>query len=265
MTSTQDELRRRDDGPVKSVGKALFLLEWLATTPVDSRTLANAAQEIGVSKSSALAILRTLQGHGLVVLDRDRRRYSLGTTLIRLGEITRAQFRITEIAEPLMRELSQKTGRTVRLAVRNGYAPLFIHRIDGVGAVRFETTMGNPECPTTTAAGKVILASLSSQELTTCLADLPFVKRTPRSITDPATLTAELELVRASGFSVDREEDLEGVVCVSSGYYDRLGTCLGAMSMTFLRADVTDGQVDEMGELVTEYARKLSAELGSVR
>lgn len=262
MTSIQDDLRRRDDGPVKSVGKALYLLEWLATTAVDGRTLANAAQEIGVSKSSALAILRTLQGHGMVVLDRDRRRYSLGTTLIRLGEITRAQFRITEIAEPLMRELSGRTGRTVRLAVRNGYAPLFIHRIDGVGAVRFQTSMGDPECPTTTAAGKVILASLSSQELTTCLADLSFVRRTTRSITNRDALVVELDAVRGSGFAVDREEDLEGVVCVSSGYYDRLGTCLGAMSMTFLRADVTDTQVDEMGGLVAEVARKLSAELG---
>src|SRR5256885_16145290 len=77
---------------VQSVERALQLLETLAAAGPDGSTLSELARSIGVSKSSAYAILQTMLGGGFVadVGAGATRRYRLGMALARLGGVVRS-------------------------------------------------------------------------------------------------------------------------------------------------------------------------------
>jgi DNA-binding IclR family transcriptional regulator len=67
-----------------------------------------------------------------------------------------------------------------------------------------------------TATGKAMLASLSPEDLDARLAAAGTLTRlTPRSITSTRALKVELDTVRHKGFATDREEVMEGVVCLA--------------------------------------------------
>ena len=74
---------------VQSVERAFALLEALADAGPDGMTLSNLARLLGVSKSTAYAILQTLLAGGFVA-DAGAgmsRRYRLGMALARLGDV----------------------------------------------------------------------------------------------------------------------------------------------------------------------------------
>src|SRR5580698_4581302 len=84
------------DGPagrytVRSVARALRLVEIVADGPADGRPLSDLARALGASKSTTLAVARTLTALGYLREIRPGPRYALGTALLRLGDIARQQ------------------------------------------------------------------------------------------------------------------------------------------------------------------------------
>ena len=64
-------------------------------------------------------------------------RYALGIALLRLGDVAGRQLPLSQVTAPVLQDLSRETGLTIRVAVvDNGY-PVFVDRVDALGAVRF--------------------------------------------------------------------------------------------------------------------------------
>ncbi|HZI77145.1 MAG TPA: helix-turn-helix domain-containing protein, partial [Gemmatimonadales bacterium] len=78
---------RDDRYTVRSVQRALRLLEIVASEPQSGLSLTEIAKTLGVSKSTTLATARTLTAHGILRLIEPGPRYKLGTALIRYGEL----------------------------------------------------------------------------------------------------------------------------------------------------------------------------------
>ena len=77
------------------VERALDTFELLAAAGQDGMTLTELADKIGVSKSSAFALLQTLIARGFVADSGTRlsRRYRLGMALAKLGDAAESQSR----------------------------------------------------------------------------------------------------------------------------------------------------------------------------
>src|SRR5450432_1278918 len=104
---------------VQSVERAFALLEALADAGPDGMTLSNLARLLGVSKSTAYAILQTLLAGGFVA-DAGAgmsRRYRLVMALARLGDVVGSQIALRDVAMPVIRDLTAATGQTSRVAV----------------------------------------------------------------------------------------------------------------------------------------------------
>ncbi len=145
---------------VRSVARAMRLINIVADGPADGLSLSDLARALGASKSTTLALARTLTGTGVLRDSRPGPRYSLGTALIRLGDITRSQLPIGEICRPVLADLAAATKMTSRVAVCDDGYPVFIERVDGPGTVRFHTPLGQREVPHASAAGKAMLATM---------------------------------------------------------------------------------------------------------
>src|SRR5262245_33862497 len=151
---------QRPRSRVQSVDRAALLLGALSEADSSGLGLADAAAHLGVARSTAHAMLRTLEAHGLVA-EVDGPRFVLGTGLIRLGDIASKQLPIADLARPVLSELAQLTGLTTRLAVPDDGYPVFVAKVDGPGSVRFTTPLGSRDAPHASAAGKIILADLT--------------------------------------------------------------------------------------------------------
>jgi IclR family acetate operon transcriptional repressor len=86
--------------------------------------------------------------------------------------------------------------------------------------------------------------------------------RTERTITDPAALLRDLELSAVRGYTIDDEEDSDGVFCVGAAIYDRTGDCVAAVSGTGLKLNRPTWRLDELGIAIRDAADQITKALG---
>jgi IclR family transcriptional regulator, acetate operon repressor len=250
---------------VRSVARAMALIELVATGPQEGLSLSELARGLRASKSTTLALAKTLTKAGMLRDSRPGPRYSLGTALIRLGDITRSQLPLGDICRPVLTELADVTKMTSRVAICDSGYPVFIERVDGPGSVRFHTPLGQREEPHASAAGKAMLATMSEDEVKVICAEHGLQARTSKTITEIDSLLASLVNVRANGFAVDDEEDADGIFCVGAAFFGHDRSCAGAVSVTGIKGDLPTWRVNELGRTVRRAADQVSELLGGER
>ncbi|HET7012820.1 MAG TPA: IclR family transcriptional regulator [Streptosporangiaceae bacterium] len=264
-----DFVQVEDEGPdrytVRSVARAMKLIELVAHGPTQGLTLSELARGLGASKSTTLALARTLATAGMLRGTQPGPKYNLGTALIRLGDMARNQLPIGEVCRPVLAQLADLTKMTSRVAINDSGYPVFIERVDGPGSVRFYTPLGQREEPHASAAGKAILATMAEGQIRAICADSGLPARTARTITDLDQLLDSLSTVRANGFAVDDEEDAEGVFCVGAAFFDHDGSCAGAVSVTGIKSDLPTWKIMELGRTVRRSADQVSELIGGNR
>ena len=250
---------------VRSVARALRLVDIVAGGPPEGQSLSDMARALGTSKSTTLALARTLAGFGYLRDTRPGPRYTLGTALIRMGDIARQQLPLGDLCRPLLEELADATKMTSRVAICEEGYPVFIERVDGPGSVRFHAPLGQREIPYASAAGKAILSTMSKQEVRAMCEQTGLRPRTGHTITDIDSLLDNLTLARGQGFAVDDEEDAEGIFCVGAAFFGHDRSCAGAVSVTGIKGDFPAWRIDELGRAVRRSADKVSQILGGIR
>ena len=257
------EVKSRDDRyTVRSVQRALQLLEIVASEPDSGLSLTEIAKVLGLSKSTTLATARTLTAHGILRSIEPGPRYKLGTALIRYGELASKGNVLGELSLPILRSVSAATGMTARLAMAQDGHPVGVERVDGPGNVRFHAPLGQREPPHATAAGKSILAMLSRERVADICREAGLTRFTEHTITELDTLFADLDAVRRRGYSVDDEEEVMGVFCVGAPIFDHQGACAGAISVTGIKHDLPSWRIAEIGQVVRSHADEMSHVLG---
>ncbi len=246
---------------VGSVARALELVELIVLGPVTGLSLADIARETGRSKSATLATLRTLVDFGYVRTIEPGPKYVPGMTLIRLGDHITVKDPLGALARPILTELSEKSGLTIRIARNEQGFPVSIERVDGPGVVRFHAPLGAKEMPHSSSAGKAILAQMTDDEIREVAKRCGLPARTKKTITTVQGLLAEIAIVRRNGFGIDDEEDVEGIFCIGAPIFDHFGKCIGAISATGVRRDLSPSQVTKLGKLVISYADQVTQQL----
>ncbi len=248
---------------IKSITRAIAILEALEDAHGDGLTVTEIAKLIGISKSAAFATLYTLRSHGFVS-DRGRgttRQYYLGLALVRLGRQASAQTSIADLARPTLRNLTEQTGLTSRVAVLDDGWAVVVDRVDPRTSVRLDLGMGRQEWPHCSGVGKAMLSTLPEAEVRSIVERLGMPRKTPNTITDIDNLLAALERIRDDGFCLDNEEDFEGVLCVASPIAHLAGDAMGsvgAVSVTGLKADPLLRQPRRVGRLVRAAAADIA-------
>lgn len=263
--SSVSQNQRPKEYRVQSVERALRILEMLAAAGAAGESVTGIGRGLGVSKSTAYALLQTLMSRGFVTDDGTDggRRYRLGMGLARLGDRAVSEMTIHDAAMPVLRALTDATGYTSRLAILDeGYA-VVIGRVDSPGVVRFSAHLGRRELAHSSGVGKALLSSLAPDEVRAIVAATGLPRRTSHTITDIETLLEDLAIVRQRGYSLDDEEDADGVFCVGTPVYDFRGACAGAISITGLKLGMPAWRLRELGQLVREHGERISRLLGA--
>lgn len=199
--------------PIESVDNALKVLLLLAQRPTLRMT--EVSQYLGVASSSAHRLLSMLQFRGFVRQDPDTRAYSAGPALDDLAFGVLGRLDIRDQARPVLGRLNDELGETVHLGRLEGADVHFIAAIESTRALRVASRLGRIMPAHCTSTGKVLLATLTEQEIRLLYPREQLVRLTPKSIGSRTQLLEALAEVRRRGFATSREESEEGVASMA--------------------------------------------------
>ena len=248
---------------VQSVDRAIDVIETLAASP-EALTLTQLASSVGGSKSSVFATLQTLVARDLAwsIGSGQDRRYQLGLGLARLGDVALSQVSFRDTALPVLRELSAETGFTSRAAAWGGDCAIAIARVNGSTGLTFDLHMGSREALHSSSVGKAMLFPLPDETLRTILSSIPLPRLTPHTLVTVDDLTANLQQARARGYAVDDEEDAKDIMCIGAPVYDHQGIAIGAISVTRIKSNISQDEIQSLGSITMRHAARISSELG---
>ncbi|MEV6163261.1 IclR family transcriptional regulator [Streptomyces sp. NPDC052052] len=240
----------------QTVDRALSILPLLAQGPAD---LGQVAERLGVHKSTALRLLRTLHEHGLVHRQQDQR-YRLGARLFALAQQAVEHLDVREIAHPHLVALNEHCGHTVHLAVYEENEVLYIDKVESRYPVRMYSRIGKPVAITVAAVAKLLLADLPEPERRAVAERLDYPAYTHRSTPDAASFLAELAAVRAQGWAADLGGHEESINCVGAPVRGADGRVVAAMSVSAPNVVVTAEELLALLPLVRRTADTISRE-----
>ena len=221
------------------------------------------ADRLGLHKSTVHRFMVNLDAAGLVERNARTGRYHLGLHVFELGALVMQQMNLWDEALPFLEGLVHDTGETGHLAVLDGGEAIYIERVEARRALRVPSAIGRGYPAHATNLGKVLLADLSRERVEAIIAERGLAAYTPQTITDPAELEADLELIRRRGYAVDNEEYDDGLRCIGAPVRDHSGHVVAALGIGGPVTRITPERVEELGGLVMTAARGLSRRLGA--
>ena len=229
---------------MKSVKRIVTAIGYLQQHP--GARLDDVAAELGVHKSNASRLLKSLEEAGWVSRDSTGSNHRIGPALIAVAQGAIDQFALSDQLIPMMQALRDVSGETVHLAVLDNGEMLHIRRVESQHVIRVACPPGTRDRLHCTALGKAYLAGLPAAELPSVVARLSLERRTPNTITGRAALLADIRNARNRGYAIDDEEGRAGVRCVGFAVLDPTGRPVGTISVTGPAARWTPRAVDRV-------------------
>lgn len=218
----------------QTLDRGIRVLEHLAAVR-ETQSIATVAAAVGVHRSIAYRLLRTLEAHRLVERDASGS-YGVGLGVVGLSRSVRRTLQAA--ATPQLAELVTELGMTAFLVVRDGDEAVTVNAVeprDSPAHVAFRPGNRNP-----VGLGATGLALL---------------------IPDPAATDDRAELVaaRERGWASTLGEVIPGMRAVAAPVRHPDGTTAGALAVIFVDRSVDDAEV---GPVLASAADRVSAALG---
>jgi DNA-binding IclR family transcriptional regulator len=246
--------------PATAVERALNILE-AAANRRDGLTNSEISHKLGIPKSSASYILRTLDRRGYLRRDAETGRYHLGLKILSLGGDLRANLGLAEVAIPFMRGLQDRIHLTIHLAVLDQGEAVYIEKVDAPGFFKVNTWVGRRMFLHATSVGKCLLAWLPKAEVESLMRQQGMKKRTPKTISSVAKLLAELERVREQGYAIDDEENSLGARCVGAPIFDAAEAVTAALGVSGTLTQMDEESMVKTVDALKETARRIARQL----
>jgi DNA-binding IclR family transcriptional regulator len=216
-------------GGLTSVDNALWLLQLVGER--QALRVAEAADLLGVARSTAHRLLSALRRRGFVMQDRPNGAYRPGPALNAVGLAAISRIDIRRVARPVLEELQEETRETASLAVLEGTNIRFVDAVESTRAVRVGNRTGLVRLAHTSAVGKAILAELPPAELERRYPQEELTTRTPAAVHSRDALFAELAGIRRTGYALNWEESVEGTSAVAVALRDPTGAPVAALAI----------------------------------
>lgn len=214
------------------------------------------AERTNLTAGTASRIARALTAERMLLRNPATDRYHLGPRAVTLGRAAERVLGIDKAMQPLQ-ELADDTQESINLAARDGVESVVLARVQSTLPLRFVQHVGARFPLYSTASGKAMLAYGDASDYLDGLPEkLPPVG--PGTLATRAQLARQLEQVRERGFSIDIEENVEGVRCVGAPVLDEDGIARAAVVLQAPSVRMHKQRIDQLGPAVAETAKRVA-------
>jgi len=229
---------------------------------------ASARGEMGVSdlsrslqlpKSVVHRTLDALLTTGLVARNPATSKYLLGPRALELGMASFGTPDLRILAEPVMRELMERTEETVTLSYRVNTERVYVAQVESAQPVRMTVSVGMRAPLYAGASGRAILAAMSKDDLDEYLETVELRPLTGTTLLDPASLRDVIEEARELGYAVSFGERDPWAAAAAAPITTASGYPIGSISVCGPLARFQGALVKLCAESVRDAAKRLSA------
>lgn len=228
-----------------SSDRLLQILECIARNRIPMR-LQDLAEQTGLTQSTVLRYLRTLQNANYVYQEENTLRYALTWKLCNLTENLNSYLSLRNIANPFVNHLANTLHAGVCLVVNQDDTCLYLDCIDTPSFSQAPLQFIGKRAPLhVTGSGKILLSAYSEAQIDDYIARKGLTRFTQYSITTREGLMAELEKIRKQGFATDIEECEIGMRCTSYPVHCYNRSIFAAMSVFGRVSDMDEAFIRE--------------------
>jgi DNA-binding IclR family transcriptional regulator len=246
--------------PMKSLRTGLRVLLEFERNQRDF-SVTELAQRCELSKSQVSKILSALVDSGLLVQDPATRTFSVGQRCYVLGSRFTTYDNLCQAATPVMRELLNRTGHSVRLSVPDGDQSLYLIGLEGPLFMDTGWRSGNSVPIGASSAGRVQMAFFPPERCEHLL-NLPVPPLTKHTVRDRPTLEKLVAAVRQDGYNIQRDETSLGLGVASVPLFRAGHKIVGALGLAFPSHSVTRDEEAGLISALQDAARAISQRLG---
>jgi len=224
--------------------------------------LTDLALKLGYSKSTTHGLVHALLREGALSHGPNGRDLFIGPAVADLTFSSWNYLLITELAQPAIDTIRDRTRQTVFLGV------LIHHRVLIMATAEADEPLKISASPGTTlplfagAVGKVFLAGREPETVKALIREKKLPRNTRRSIVTETEYLDELARVRAQGYAIDDEEYLTGVRAVAVALENSIGPPM-AVWVVGLTSTMGTEKMREVIDVTTETVDKLRIRLDS--
>ncbi|MFF3669378.1 IclR family transcriptional regulator [Microtetraspora malaysiensis] len=262
---TAKPLRRRtpeaSSQTVATVERAADVLVLFAEPGSVTLGVTEIAEKLGMSKAAVHRILASLRLRGLIDLDEDTRRYSLGLTAMRLGLAYLDRLDVRRVAAPELVTLSRSLSETATLSIRTGMTRVYVDQVTPSREVIMSVSLGVPYPLHAGASSKAFLAFLSDEEIDAYFRTVPLTRLTERTLVHEDVLRKDIAAIRRRGYAKSNAERQPGSASVAAPIFDHHGRPAGVISVCG-PLERFRGEAQQCAEALLEATGRLSAQMG---
>ena len=238
---------------IPSVDRAFAVLGILAEAH-KSLSLAELGRITGIPKSTLFRILATLRKHHCII-EEENRKFRIGARLWELGSAFVEQFEVYHHAVRYMRNVAEASGETVFLGSVEEGEVVYTRRVESPISITAVKKLGTRAPVHGTATGMAILAFMPEADVAAFLSQFEPI--------EARAIRAEIQQIVHDGYAVVDGEHNPELLCVSAPVFDHTRRPQASITVAMLSnsPNVRD-RVPEVGKLVRDAARELSAEMG---
>jgi len=253
--------REKSNYVIQSVSHALDVLEQFSGN-LDEIGVTELSKRLKLHKNNVFRLLATLEARGYIEQNKVTENYRLGLRCLQLGQSFIQQMGLLAQARAALEELAQATGESAFVAVRKGVGIVPLDFVEASRPVRVVSFLGVVLPAHATATGKVYLAFEPDIELSQSSA-LPLEKFTPKTITDPKTLSEETKEIHELGYAVEDGEFMEEVSSVAVPVRDYTRNLVGVVAVAGPSHRFSGDRIKtDIIPLILESGSELSRRLG---
>lgn len=246
---------------IQALDRALEVIQLLASR--DGMTLTAIATALDQSVATMHRVLATLEARDFVELAADRHEWHIGPGTFRAGSAFLRRTNVVERARPEMHALMAESGETSNLGVDWKGQVLFLGQVETHEMIRAFFPPGTVSAKHASGIGKALLSCLDPARLAAFLASGPLDRFTPRTVTEPEALRAQLLQVRAQGYAVDDEERTLGMRCVAAPILNIHGEAIAGISVSGPTQRMADDRIAAIGAMVGRAAARIGKQIGA--
>ncbi len=251
---------RETEPPNKSLAKALEILDAFSTEHPE-RGIHELGRELGINPTTVYRVVRTLYNAGYLEQNKQTLNYALGPEVLKLANIYTYHNPLPLVARRVFESYAARFEHNFFLATLSRYEVIYLAVMDGKGPIKVAVTPGFSLPLHSNALGKLLLAYKDKAYVQEFINKNTLETFTPRTVSQPDALLAQLEQIRQQGYAVNDGEQFDEIGAVAVPLYGpNLKPVNLAVSLTYPRQFLLEGRLklDELLELGREIADEIA-------